>query len=98
VDHATTPATTVTKGVTERGETLDTVAGRQHTQVLDVDLTDPNVRLGVVEAGEHADRSGRRDRRSMAARTHAVAGINGDYSRSTPAAARSGRESPTANC
>jgi exopolysaccharide biosynthesis protein len=79
VDRATTPATTITKGVTERGETLDTVAGRQHTQVLDVDLTDPNVRLGVVEAGDTLTDPADETVGSMAARTHAVAGINGDY-------------------
>ncbi len=79
VDRGTTPATTVTKGVTEQGETLDTVAGRQHTQVLDVDLTDPNVRLGVVEAGDTLTNPADETVGSMAARTHAVAGINGDY-------------------
>jgi len=46
VDQSTTPAATITKGVTERSDTLDTVGGRQHTQVMDVDLADPNVRLG----------------------------------------------------
>jgi len=35
VDHAPRPATTVTKGVTERGETPGHGRRRQHTQVLD---------------------------------------------------------------
>src|SRR5689334_1917044 len=48
VNQSATPAVTVTRGVTERSETIDTVSGRQHTQVMNVDLTDPNVRLGVV--------------------------------------------------
>jgi len=79
VDRATTPATTVTRGVTERSETLDTVSGRQHTQVMNVDLTDPNVRLGVVEAGDTLTNPTDETVGSMATRTHAIAGINGDY-------------------
>ncbi|HEX4724366.1 MAG TPA: phosphodiester glycosidase family protein [Pseudonocardiaceae bacterium] len=79
VDRDTTPAMTVTRGVTERSETLDTVSGRQHTQVMDVDLTDPNVRLGVVEAGGTLTDPADETVGSMATRTHAVAGINGDY-------------------
>lgn len=79
VDKATTPAMTVTRGVTERSDTIDTVGGRQHTQVLDVDLTDPNVRLGVVEAGDTLTDPADETVGSMAARTHAVAGVNGDY-------------------
>jgi exopolysaccharide biosynthesis protein len=79
VDEDSTPAMTVTRGVTERSETLDTVGGRQHTQVLDVDLTDPNVRLGVVEAGDVLTDPADETVVSMATRTHAVAGVNGDY-------------------
>lgn len=79
VDKADTPPITVTGGVTERAETLDTVSGRQHTQVMDVDLTDPNVRLGVVEAGDTLTDPADETVGSMAARTHAVAGVNGDY-------------------
>ncbi|HVV22461.1 MAG TPA: phosphodiester glycosidase family protein [Pseudonocardiaceae bacterium] len=79
VDRDTTPPMTVTRGVTEHSETLDTVSGRQHTQVMDVDLTDPNVRLGVVEAGNVLTDPADETVTSMAARTHAVAGINGDY-------------------
>lgn len=79
VDKGTTPTTTITRGVTENSETLDTVGGRQHTQVMNVDLTDPNVRLGVVEAGGVLTYPADETVTSMAARTHAVAGINGDY-------------------
>jgi exopolysaccharide biosynthesis protein len=79
VDQTATRATTVTRGVTERSETLDTVGGRQHTQVMNVDLTDPNVQLGVVEAGDTLTDPADETVGSMAARTHAVAGINGDY-------------------
>jgi len=79
VDQSTTPAAMITKGVTERSDTLDTVGGRQHTQVMDVDLADPNVRLGVVEAGDTLTLPADETVGSMAARTHAVAGVNGDY-------------------
>ena len=79
VDKDSTPDVTITRGVTERSETLDTVGGRQHTQVLDVDLTDPNVRLGVVQAGDVLTDPADETVGSMATRTHAVAGVNGDY-------------------
>ncbi|MFI9383078.1 phosphodiester glycosidase family protein [Kutzneria sp. NPDC052558] len=79
VDKTTTPTMTITQGVTERSETLDAVSGRQPTQVMDVDLTDPNVRLGVVEAGDTLTYPADETIGSMAARTHAVAGVNGDY-------------------
>lgn len=79
VGRATTPTTTVTRGVTERSQVLDTVGGAQHTQVMNVDLTDPNVRLGVVEAGDVLTDPHDETVSSMAARTNAVAGVNGDY-------------------
>src|ERR1051326_3001667 len=79
VDRSATPAFTATRGVTETSETIDTVSGRQHTQVMNVDLTDPNVRLGVVEAGDTLTDPADETVSSMATRTHAVAGINGDY-------------------
>jgi len=79
VDQSATPSVTVTRGVTERSETIDTVSGRQHTQVMNVDLTDPNVRLGVVEAGDTLTDPADETVSSMATRTHAVAGVNGDY-------------------
>lgn len=79
VDKATSQPFTVTRGVTEQSETYDTVGGRQHTQVLTVDLTDPNVRLGVVEAGDTVTDPADETVGAMAARTGAVAGVNGDY-------------------
>jgi hypothetical protein len=79
VDQGSTAPTTVTRGISEYSETYDTVGGRQHTQVLDVDLTDPNVRLGVVEAGDTITDPADETVTSMAARTHAVAGVNGDF-------------------
>jgi hypothetical protein len=47
--------------------------------VLDVDLTDPNVRVGVGEAGDTITNPDDETVSSMAGRTHAVAGVNGDY-------------------
>ncbi|HJP79982.1 MAG TPA: phosphodiester glycosidase family protein [Pseudonocardiaceae bacterium] len=79
VDKTSTPAFTVTKGVTEHSDTIDAVSGRQHTQVMNVDLTDPNLRLGTVEAGDVLSDPKDETISSMAARTGAVAGINGDY-------------------
>ncbi|QYN24568.1 phosphodiester glycosidase family protein [Amycolatopsis sp. DSM 110486] len=79
VDQTKTTPVTVTRGVTQYSETYDTVGGRQHTQVLDVNLGDPNVRLGVVEAGDVITNPADETVSSMAARTHAVAGVNGDF-------------------
>lgn len=79
VDRTSTPAFTVTNGVTEHADTIDTVSGRQHTQVMNVDLTNSNLRLGTVEAGNVLSDPSDETISSMAARTGAVAGINGDY-------------------
>jgi exopolysaccharide biosynthesis protein len=79
VDYTSTPPTTVTRGLQHYSETYDTVGGRQHTQVLTADLTDPNLRVGVVEAGDTITDPADETVSSMANRTHAVAGVNGDY-------------------
>jgi exopolysaccharide biosynthesis protein len=79
VDKTSTPPVTVTHGVTEHAETYDTVGGRQPADVLEVNLADPNVRLGVVEAGNTITDPADETVGSMAARTGAVAGVNGDY-------------------
>ena len=79
VDRTSSPGFTVTKGVTEHSDTIDAVSGQQHTQVMNVDLTDGNLRLGTVEAGDVLTDPKDETISSMAARTGAVAGINGDY-------------------
>jgi exopolysaccharide biosynthesis protein len=79
VDKTSTPSVAITHGVSEYSETYDTVTGRQHTQVLNVDLADPNVRVGVVEAGDRVEDSADETVTSMGDRTGAVAGVNGDY-------------------
>lgn len=38
--------------VTESSQTLDTIQGRQHTQVMNIDLSNPNVAVRAVEAGD----------------------------------------------
>ncbi|MDI5962606.1 phosphodiester glycosidase family protein [Streptantibioticus silvisoli] len=79
LDYTRTRADTVTRGVTHYSETYDTLGGRQHTQVLSVDLADPHVRVGVVQAGDVVTDPADETVSSMAGRTHAVAGVNGDY-------------------
>ena len=79
VDDTSTPGFTVTSGVTEHADTIDTVSGQQHTQVMNVDLTNSNLHLGTVEAGNELTDPSDETISSMAARTGAVAGINGDY-------------------
>jgi exopolysaccharide biosynthesis protein len=79
VDESTTPPQTITAGVTEDSQTIDTVGGRQHTQVLSVDLASPNVRVGAVEAGNTVVDPADETVTSMGDRTGAVAGVNGGY-------------------
>ncbi|MFI8185379.1 phosphodiester glycosidase family protein [Actinacidiphila glaucinigra] len=79
VDYTRTPAETVTHGLQHYSETYDTVGGRQHIQVLSADLDDPNLRVGMVQAGDTITNPADETPSSMAHRTHAVAGVNGDY-------------------
>ncbi|MDX3235631.1 phosphodiester glycosidase family protein [Streptomyces sp. ME03-5709C] len=79
VDYDRTPAETVTQGLQHYSETYDTVGGRQHIQVLSADLGDPNLRVGMVQAGDTLTNPADETPSSMAHRTHAVAGVNGDY-------------------
>jgi exopolysaccharide biosynthesis protein len=79
VKHNPLPsARTISHGVVFATTTLGTATGPVLVNVLDIDLTDPHVRLGVVQAH---DVLVSRDETvsSMADRTGAVAGINGDY-------------------
>jgi exopolysaccharide biosynthesis protein len=74
-----TPAVTITRGVTEYAETFDTMRGREQAHVLDLDLAERNIRLGVVEAGNAVTDPADETVSSMGTRTHAVAGVNGGY-------------------
>lgn len=79
VDETSTPMQTITSGVTEYSQTIDTVQGRQHTQVMNVDLGNPNVAVAAVEAGNEVIDPADETVKSMGTRTGAVAGINGGY-------------------
>ncbi|MFJ2956464.1 phosphodiester glycosidase family protein [Streptomyces sp. NPDC087270] len=79
VDEKTTTPRTLTHGVSNYSDTLQTVGGAQRAQVLDVSLTDRNVKLGVVESHDRLTDPADEVPSSMAHRTGAVAGINGDF-------------------
>ena len=69
---------TVTSGVVATTEVVPTFTGAQRLNTLSVDLTNPNVRLGVVQAHNRLLGPGE-TLSSMALRSGAVAGINGDF-------------------
>jgi exopolysaccharide biosynthesis protein len=79
VDQSSTRTQTITSGVTEYSQTIDTVQGRQHTQVMNVDLANSNVQVKAVEAGNEVVDPADETVKSMGTRTGAVAGINGGY-------------------
>ena len=68
----------VTSGVMLSTEVIHTAAGPELVSILDVDLSNSNVRLGVVQAYNRLI-SPDATLTSMATHTGAVAGINGDY-------------------
>lgn len=78
VNEQKTPTQQVTNGVSLSSDLLQTVGGPQQTSTLNIDLTNPNVRLGVVQAHDKLF-SPDEPVSSMANRTHAVAGINADF-------------------
>lgn len=79
VDENSTKTQTITSGLTHHQDTLNTVGGVQKAQVLQADLTDSNLRLGVVESHDHIIDPANETVSSMAHRTSAVAGINADF-------------------
>jgi hypothetical protein len=70
--------TVVSSGVVLLDEVIQTGAGSEHMSLIDIDLDNPNVRLGLVLAHDHLV-SPDEPLSSMANRTNALAGINGDY-------------------
>ena len=76
--HSTSPQV-ITHGVDVHTESYQTVGGAQRAQVMNVDLTDPNVRFGAVEAGDKLIDPADETISSMANRTGAVAGVNADF-------------------
>jgi hypothetical protein len=79
VGHQATRPQVITHGVAWDSQAYQTVGGAERAQVMDVDLADPNVRLGLVEAGNKLVDPADETPSSMADRTGAVAGINGDF-------------------
>lgn len=79
VSQSQTPSQQVTQGIDYQTNTYQTVGGVQHATELNVDLSDPNVRLGVVESHDELSDPNDEVISSMANRTGAVAGINGDF-------------------
>jgi exopolysaccharide biosynthesis protein len=76
-EQATRPVT-ITHGVREYTENYRTVGGAQNAQIMDVDLTDPNLHVGMAEAGNELVDPSDETISSMANRTGAVAGTNAD--------------------
>jgi exopolysaccharide biosynthesis protein len=70
---------TITSGAQWNTETYQTVAGAQKAQVMNVDLTNPNIRFGSVEAGDKMIDPSDETISSMASRTGAIAGVNSDF-------------------
>lgn len=68
----------LTRGLQVSTETLSTAEGSQHASLLNVDLSDPSLRLGVVQANGQLLSQGETVS-SMANRSQAIAGINGDF-------------------
>ncbi|HEY2507382.1 MAG TPA: phosphodiester glycosidase family protein [Streptosporangiaceae bacterium] len=78
VGEQKTEPVTITHGVQEYTENYQTVSGAQHAQIMDIDLTDPNIHFGMVEAGDKIVDPSDEVISSMASRTGAVAGVNSD--------------------
>ncbi|MCL6647159.1 MAG: phosphodiester glycosidase family protein [Chloroflexi bacterium] len=72
-------AFTVTAGVEYASEAFQTAAGPVQGYFLRLDLGNPNVRLGVVQAQDRLVTRAGETVSSMALRTGAVAGVNGDF-------------------
>ncbi len=77
-DHGASSRIVVADGVTLSTEVLQTVAGPEQISTLTIDLTRPTLHLGVVQAYNRLI-SPDETLTSMANRSGAVAGINGDF-------------------
>ena len=78
VGEQATRAQTITHGVQEYTENYQTAGGAQNAQIMNVNLSDPNLRFGMVEAGNKLVDPADETISSMASRTGAVAGVNAD--------------------
>jgi uncharacterized protein YjdB len=79
VGAQSTSPQTVTGGARWHTETYQTAGGAQRAQVVNIDLGNPNLRLGAVEAGGRLIDPSDETISSMATRTGAVAGVNSDF-------------------
>lgn len=79
VGEQSTRPQTITSGAQWHTETYQTVAGAQQAQVMDIDLANPNLRFGAVEAGNKLIDPSDETISSMATRTGAIAGVNSDF-------------------
>jgi hypothetical protein len=79
VGEQSTSAQTITSGAQWHTENYQTVGGAQKAQVMNIDLTDSNLRFGAVEAGDKLIDPSDETISSMANRTGAVAGVNSDF-------------------
>jgi hypothetical protein len=79
VGKQSTRPQTITSGAQWHTETYQTVGGAQKAQVMNVDLTNPNIRFGAVEAGDKLIDPSDETISSMATRTGAIAGVNSDF-------------------
>jgi exopolysaccharide biosynthesis protein len=79
VGEQSTRSQTITSGAQVHTETYQTVGGAQQAQVMNIDLTNKNLRFGAVEAGDKLIDPSDETISSMATRTGAVAGVNSDF-------------------
>ena len=70
---------TITSGVQWNTDTYQTAGGAQKAQVMNIDLTNQNLRFGAVEAGDKLIDPSDETISSMATRTGAIAGVNADF-------------------
>jgi hypothetical protein len=78
IEKTESTLTVVSSGVVLFDEVLQRENGVEHVSRIDIDLDSPSIRLGIVEAHDRLV-SPDETVSSMANRTKALAGINGDY-------------------
>jgi len=79
VGEQSTRPQTITSGAQWYTEKYQTVAGAQQAQIMNIDLTNTNLRFGAVEAGNKLVDPSDEVISSMANRTGAIAGVNSDF-------------------
>jgi Phosphodiester glycosidase/Bacterial Ig-like domain (group 2) len=79
VGQQSTRPQAITSGLQWNTDTYQTVGGAQKAQVMNIDLTNSNLRFGAVEAGDKLIDPSDETISSMATRTGAIAGVNADF-------------------